>query len=124
MWRTVAHGARCCNQNDKHNPMSDGYPAQRPTTLAGLWKGQAMLQRWGWTLARAWSVEGCGERWLTELGAAIKMTNTTPCRMDTRRKDPPLWQVYGRGRRCCRGGVGPWPEHGALKDVENGGSRS
>lgn len=52
-----------------------------------LWKGQRLLQRWGWLLGRAWG----GVRWLTELSEAIKMTNT--CQIDKRRKDPSLWQV-------------------------------
>ena len=54
-----------------------------------LWKGQQMLQRWGWALARAWG----GAGWLTELSEAIKLTNTNPCQIDKRRKDPSLWQV-------------------------------
>lgn len=51
-----------------------------------LWKGQQMLQRWGWTLARAWG----GKGWLTQLSEAIRMTNISPCQIDKRRKDPSL----------------------------------
>jgi IS4 transposase len=53
-----------------------------------LWRGQQMLQRWGWLLGGAWGTR----RWLAELTRAIEMTMTSSCRIDKRRTDPSLWQ--------------------------------